>query len=516
MHHPNLLEALRTRAQTTPSKCAIRWRGAPLTYLELERHSNQVARALQVERTGPGTRVAVLSKNSPAQLEVWLGAMKSQVVLVPLNYRLIARELIYILDHAEAEILFVGRDHYEVAQSMLAQLPRLRLVIAIDGDHPAWDSLGQWRARHDAAPLPVAASPDDVALQIYTSGTTGRPKGVELCHRNVLADLARVSAHDLWHDTDVILMCMPMCHFGGCSISMRCLHFGMEMVLMDGFEAGTVINALEENRVTKAVFVPPMLNMMLAHPAIAEADLSALDLVFYGAGVMPYELLTRCMQVFRTRFATGYGMTETCGAVTHLGPEDHVGPLAPERMKSCGKADGSIVRVVDELGGDVDLGTVGEVVCRSPQVMRGYFKQPEETAITLRNGWMHTGDAGYFDADGYLYISDRIKDMIKSGGINVYPREIEEVLLEHPAISEVAVIGVPHPRWDEAVKAIVCLRPGQVLTAEELIAFSRERMAPFKVPQSVDFVDRLPRSATDKVLKRELRRPYWEGRARQV
>ncbi|MGE4239119.1 long-chain-fatty-acid--CoA ligase [Ramlibacter sp.] len=510
------MDVVRRRADVTPEAIAFDWRGVSTRCAALEARSNRVARALQSAGIRAGSRIAVLSKNNPAQLEAWLGAMKCGAVLVPVNYRLVASELLYILNHAGTEILLVGRDHYALAESMLPDLPSVRLVVAIDGGHAQWPAFDEWRDAHEGSPVPMAAGPGDVALQIYTSGTTGRPKGVELTHGNLMADLARVARHDIWHEGDRLLMCMPMCHLGGSTVSLRCLYFGMEMVLLDGFDVEEVIGTIERRRITKIFFVPSMLHMILESPSSRSADLSSLDLIFYGAGVMPYELLQRTREVFRCRFATGYGMTETCGAVTHLGPEDHVGPLAAQRMKSCGRADGAEVRVVDEAGRDVPPGTAGEIVCRAPQVMRGYFMQPAETAETVRDGWLHTGDAGWFDDDGYLYIHDRIKDMVKSGGINIYPREIEEVLLAHPAIGEVAVIGVPDPRWGECVKAVVVLRAGHALDADALIAFARERMAKFKAPQSVDFVDALPRNASGKVLKRELRQPYWRAQERQV
>ena len=231
---------------------------------------------------------------------------------------------------------------------------------------------------------------------------------------------------------------------------------------------------------------------------------------------MPFELLTRVMEVFPCRFATGYGLTETGGAVTFLSPEDHLGAKARQRMQSCGRPSGAEVRVVDAGGNNMAPGIVGEIICWSAQMMTSYFGLPEETAQTIRRGWLHTGDADYFDDDGYLHISDRIKDMIVSGGLNIYPREIEEALLEHPAILEAAVIGVPDDRWREAVKAIVVVQEGAAVSEEQVIAFARERVGSYKVPQSVEFLGALPRNTTGKVMKRELRLPYWAGRERLV
>lgn len=516
MEIENLLDILRYRARTTPATVALRSKDGVVSYEDLDRASNQMARAIAAQRAKPGARLAILAKNTAAQMDIWWGALKSRTTLVPVNYRLVARELAFILNDSGAEILFVGRDFYAVAQAMLPDLRSVRKVVAIDGGHAEWGALRDWKDRHDADAVEALVGISDVALQIYTSGTTGRPKGVQITHANLIADQLRSEGTGLWSDKDVALLCMPLCHLGGCGVSLRSVYFGMEIVLMNGFEAVEVMHQIAKYRVTKAFFVPSMLHIMLNTPGCREADFSSLDLVFYGAGAMPFELLTEAMKVFPCRFATGYGMTETSGAVTYLAPEDHLGVHARERMKSCGRPNGARIRILGKKGDEVATGEVGEIVCSSPQVMIGYFGQPQETAEAIRDGWLHTGDAGFFDADGYLHISDRIKDMIVSGGLNIYPREIEEVLMEHPAIAEVAVIGVPDDRWREAVKAIVVTKAGNQISVDELIAFARERMAKYKVPQSVDFSEALPRNTSGKVLKRELRLPFWTGRERLV
>lgn len=512
-HLPGIL---RYRASGTPHQIAIRSKDGNLSYRQLDRASNQVARALAAEGLASGARVAILSKNTAAQLEIWWGALKCDATLVPVNYRLVARELAFILNDSGAEVLFVGKDFYPVVEAMLADLRRVRKVVAIDAGHPQWEAFADWRNRQDGDEFPAKVGASEVALQIYTSGTTGRPKGVQITHANLLADQRRSEGVGLWSDKDVALLCMPLCHLGGCGVSLRALYFGMEIVLLDGFEPVQVLRTIAQNRITKAFFVPSMLHILMETPGCREADLASLDLVFYGAGAMPFELLAQAMKIFPCRFATGYGMTETSGAITYLSPDDHLGEHARERMKSCGRPSGARIKIVDESGNEVPPGAVGEIVCSSPQVMSGYFGQPEETASAIRGGWLYTGDAGYFDADGYLYISDRIKDMIVSGGLNIYPREIEEVLMEHPCLAEVAVIGVPNDRWREAVKAIAVVKPDRAVTADELILFARERMGKYKVPQTIDFIDALPRNTSGKVLKRELRLPYWAGRDRLV
>lgn len=518
MKADNLIEVLRHHAHATPDKVALTFGSQRLSYAQIDRASNQVARAIAAAGLGPEARVAIMTRNTPAQLEIWWGAMKARAVLVLVNYRLAPREVAYIANDATAEMLFVGKEFYDLAAKVLPQLPRLRKVVAIDGGHPEWESLADFRGRQDAGDLTVQAARADTCLQIYTSGTTGQPKGVLTSHGNLLADLRRCETTGLWTDRDKLLLCMPMCHIGGTGVTIRSVYFGMEIELMREFDAAQVIRLIPERRVTKAVFVPSMLHLLLETPGCRDADFSSLDLILYGAGAMPYELMLRVLEVFPCRFTSAFGMTETNGGVTHLDPQDHVGPRAQELLKSCGRtAPGVQIRIVDESGHDVPQGTVGEILVRSEQVTSGYYRLPQETARMFQDGdWLRTGDAGYFDPQGYLYISDRLKDMIVSGSLKVFPREVEEVMLEHPAVSEVAVIGIPDPKWREVPMAFVVRRPGMAVDDQALVAFVQERLARFKVPRRIAFVEALPRTTSGKVLKRELRKPFWDGQDRQV
>jgi acyl-CoA synthetase (AMP-forming)/AMP-acid ligase II len=353
---------------------------------------------------------------------------------------------------------------------------------------------------------------------MYTSGTTGHPKGAQLSHANLLTLLsAALGQFGTWHDNDVNLVCMPLFHIGGAGWALVGLYRGIETVLMADAEPATILGLIAEFGVTKAFFVPALLLFLLQAPACRETDFSSLELIVYGASPAPLDLVRNALEVFRCAFAQVYGLTETTGAITYLPPEDHHGEHAVARLKSCGKPiTGVEIRVVNAFGQDLPQGTVGEIVCRSPQVMIGYWNLPEASSRAIRDGWFYTGDAGYLDQDGYLYIYDRVKDMIISGGENVYPAEVESVLFGHPAIADVAVIGVPDPMWGEAVKAIVVKQRGAELSAADLIDFARQRIAGYKVPRSIVFVDVLPRNPTGKILKRELRRPYWAGQDRQV
>jgi acyl-CoA synthetase (AMP-forming)/AMP-acid ligase II len=309
---------------------------------------------------------------------------------------------------------------------------------------------------------------------------------------------------------------MPLFHIGGSGWALVGLYTGVPNVLMRDVDPKILLDLIPRHGITRMFVVPAVILFMLQVPSCAESDLSSLRLICYGASPMPLELLRKALKIFPCGFAQVYGLTETTGAITYLPPEDHADPEA-ERLKSCGKPTAPIeIRIRGPQGEDLPPRAVGEVVCRTPQVMVGYWNLPDASARAIQNGWFHTGDAGYLDEEGYLYIYDRVKDMIVSGGENIYPAEVENALFAHPAVADAAVIGVPDERWGEAVKAVVVTKPGAELTAEALIAFARERIAGFKVPRSVDFVAALPRNPSGKVLKRELRDPYWAGRERRV
>jgi long-chain acyl-CoA synthetase len=320
-----------------------------------------------------------------------------------------------------------------------------------------------------------------------------------------------------WGDADVALVAMPQFHIGGTAWTIQALNAGGTAVLLAKAEIGDIIDAVERYRITKMFAVPAVLGMILAHPKAATADLTSLTALLYGASPIPLDTLKRSIALFpNARFVQMYGATETSGTIVYLPPEDHDVAGTP-RMAGCGKPYPQVaLRVVDDEGLDVPTGKVGEILVRSPMVMQGYHNLPDATASAFAGEWLRTGDAGSLDADGYLYLFDRVKDMIVSGAENIYPAEVENALHDHPAVRDCAVIGVPDPRWGEAVKAIVVRAPGAEIDAAELIAFARTRIAGFKVPKSIDFVDDLPRNASGKILKKELRSAYWTASGRQV
>jgi acyl-CoA synthetase (AMP-forming)/AMP-acid ligase II len=509
-----IADVTRRHAAARGERTAIHFEGASTSYGELDRRANRVANALIAEGVRPKARVAILSKNHPAFFELWFGAAKAGVVLVPANFRLAPPEVAFVVDDAQAEMLFVGADFYPTVEKIETELKSVRHIVAIDGGHPRWPAYGDWvRTASDQDPeVPIRA--EDCAIQMYTSGTTGHPKGAQLSHANLLALLPTL-LNELggWQESDVSLVCMPLFHIGGSGWALVGLYAGAENVLTKDFDPPAILRLIAEFGITKAFLVPAMILFLLQAPQAKQTDFSSLELIIYGASPAPLDLIRNAQNIFGCSLAQVYGLTESTGAITYLPPEDHEN--AGERLKSCGKPMAGVeIGIVDAEGRELPPGEVGEVVCRTPQVMLGYWNLPEATSRAIRGGWLHTGDAGYLDRDGYLYIYDRVKDMIISGGENIYPAEVENALFGHPAVADVAVIGVPDEKWGEAVKAVI-VRKADV-SAEELIAFARARIAGYKLPRSIDFVEALPRNPSGKILKRELRKRYWAGHDRQV
>jgi len=517
---PTLLDSLSATAARVPHKPAFSFEGRSTDFATFARHADQVAAALKAAGIVQGERIAYIGKNSDVYFEALFGAMKAGVVMVPVNWRLAGPEIAVIIEDSQARLILVGPEFFDLAASQLPKLPLVRIVLASEGGHPTWPDFAAWRDAAPATARDYNPTEDDVAVQLYTSGTTGRPKGVMLAHRNfthgVSANREFALPWNQWEEGDSAVQAMPVSHISGTGWGILTVHYGATCHIQRQFDMDQTFDMIQHDGISKIFLVPAALQFLVRHPRAKQTDFSRIREMGYGASPIPLALLRESMDILGCGFVQFYGMTETTGTIVALPPEDHT-PDGSPRMRAAGKPLPWVeIRVVDLDGNEVPRGQVGEIVTRSGANMVGYWNRPEETAKTIRDGWLYTGDAGYMDADGYVYIHDRVKDMIISGGENVYPAEVESALADHPAIAEAAVIGVPDERWGEAVKAVIVLRPGAALTQDELIEWSRARIASFKAPKSVDFVDVLPRNASGKLLKRELRAPYWEGRARQV
>ncbi|MDA9509372.1 acyl-CoA synthetase [Bradyrhizobium sp. CCBAU 11386] len=504
-----IAEIPRRYAASTPDAIALIFEGRETSYRALDELSNQVANGLVATGVRPASRVAILDRNSDIFFQVLLGAAKVRAVLVPINARLAPPEIAFAVNDAQTEILFVGEAFEKIIAEIQDQLDTIRQIIVLDSRYLKW---------RDAQPLsepglPVSA--DDVCLQLYTSGTTGYPKGVQLSHANF--PLQSLEDWKAWSSDDVMLLAMPLFHIAGVGTGVLGLMAGLKTVVLREFVPSVVLEAIERDRITITFLVPAMILAMLAERDVENFDLSSLRKIIYGASPIPLELLRKSLRVFRyAGFFQVYGLTETTGVITVLGDTDHSAG-DDELLRSCGHAiEGVELRIIDALGKSLSARQVGEVVCRSSQNMRGYWNRTDDTARTLRNGWLHTGDAGFLDENGYLYIYDRLKDMIVSGGENVYPAEIESALYGHTDIADVAVIGVPDERWGEAVKALIVLKPDRSPDPAGILHFARRRLAGFKIPKSIEFVAELPRNPSGKILKRLLRERYWKGYERRV
>jgi long-chain acyl-CoA synthetase len=510
-----LADIVRRHAAQQPDMPAIVYDGRTTSYAALDHAASRVANALIASGIKPQTRVAHLDKSSDEFFELLFGVAKANAVMVSVNWRLAPPEVLHIVDDAEAEILFVGEEYFPVIEKIRGELKTVRKIIAFGG-HAEWESFAAWRDRQPVADPHLPTRPTDTAVQFYTSGTTGLPKGAELTNANFGALLPLWTATWLLGPGVPNLVCLPMFHIGGAGWGIAGLFAGATNHVVREFAPAQILEIVQRERLQVMVLVPAMILFLLQAPQIRETDLSSLRLIVYGAAPMPLDLLKQAMAVFPCGFQQVYGLTETTGAITLLPAEDH-DPNDAKKLMSCGYAQTGVeLRIVGDDGREMPAGEVGEIAVRSAQVMRGYWKLPEATARAIQGDWFLTGDAGYLDDRGYLYIYDRVKDMIVSGGENIYPAEVESALFGHPAVADVAVIGVPDERWGEAVKAVVVKKPDAEVTTAELIGWARERIAGYKLPKSVDFAEALPRNPTGKILKRELRRPYWGDRQRQV
>jgi fatty-acyl-CoA synthase len=516
----NLADIIRAQGKTRGYTTAFEFEGRRTSFAGLDIHTNRVANALIALGLKPGDRIAYLGKNSDIYFELLLGAMKANVVMAPVNWRLAGPEIAFIVEDCKAAVLFMGPEFVEQVRSIQSQLPSVRTFMTTEGGASDWLDFAAWRDAQSGDDPKVPIGEKDIAIQLYTSGTTGKPKGAMLSHANFLS-LVRAGGVERpdwnkWSNDDVSLVAMPVFHIGGSGWGVLGLYHGAKGVIAREFDPTKVLDFFEKSGITKLFMVPAAMQFVVRQPRAREVDFSKLKYMLYGASPIPAALLKECIEVFKCGFVQMYGMTETTGTIVALPPEDHVEGL--DRMRSAGKAlPGVELAILDADGNKLPPGEVGEIATRSGSNMAGYWNLPEATAKTLdADNWLRTGDAGYMDSDGYLYIHDRIKDMIISGGENIYPAEVESAICDHPDVAEVAVVGVPDAQWGEAVKAIVVMKSGKKATPADIIGFTRTRIAGFKTPKSVEFIEALPRNASGKILRRHLRDPYWVGKDRQV
>jgi acyl-CoA synthetase (AMP-forming)/AMP-acid ligase II len=503
---------LRYWAQDRPDRLALEGDDLRFTFAGLEDATARVASGLLAMGVAKGERIAWYGKNSATYFTLFFGAARAGIVMVPIGWRLAEPEAAFIIDNAEARLLFLG-EGFEGCAATLGQRPGLQRCFTVG--EAQRELIGAARGAFEAS------GADDAVLQLYTSGTTGKPKGAVLSNRNLFglrkAGLENPPPHSLWDEDEAVLVAMPCAHIGGTGLGIVALASGLPGIVLTEFDPVRVFDAVQNRGVTRFFIVPAALQLLLGHPDCAGTDFSRIKYISYGASPIPLELLRQCIEVFGAEFIQNYGMTETTGTVCALPPEDHSVEGNP-RMRSAGKPLPGVEMIIRGSGGEaLPVGEIGEIVTRSSANMLGYWKLPEATASTMdAGGWIATGDVGYMDEDGYVYIYDRAKDMIISGGENVYPAEVESAIYGHPDVLEVAVIGVPDEKWGEAVKAVCVVKPGHTIDADSVIAWARERVAGFKVPKSVDTIPALPRNPSGKILRRELREPYWAGRERQV
>jgi acyl-CoA synthetase (AMP-forming)/AMP-acid ligase II len=505
MRAATLNQLLQTQVADRGAKTALKCANDSVTYAQLNARAVQVANGLAASGVKQGERVAYLGKNTLAYFEYFLGAMKIGAVTVPINWRLAEPEVKYVVDNARVQFLLVESEFDALAAKVAPDVTRL-----VIGNAP--DEYASWRERQSAREVEREENWREPLLQLYTSGTTGRPKGAILTHQSLFGLRASAKCEPpwfRWSPDDLSLIAMPVAHISGTGWGIWTLQHGATGVITREFQPNAVFEQIVSNRITKIMMVPTAMKIAAQHARARDTDFSFLRYIYYGGAPLPVDLFRECAEVFQCGFVQMYGLTETSGTVVALAPEDH-DPVNGARFRSVGKPlDGVELKILDTSGCELSMGMTGEIVTRSQANMSGYFEMPMATAEAIDpDGWLRTGDAGYLDADGYLYLQDRIKDMIISGGENIYPTEVENAICDHPDVAEVAVIGVPDEKWGEAVKAVIVPKAGVLPHAADILTWAAERIAKYKLPRTIEIVRSLPRNHTGKVLRRELRDAY--------
>lgn len=498
-----------------PNQEAFVYGKTRITFSEFNTRVNKLIHALHDMGVKKGDVLGILSWSCLGFVEVYGVSMKGGFIASPFNPRLQAKELEYIINYSEANTIFVGPELVEVANALRPRLSKVKNFISLESPAPEMIAHDDLFASHSGEEPDVQVDEDDPICIIYTSGTTGVPRGALYTQRRFMEDTKTLVIDMGLQPGDKRVQITPLFHIAGNTHFRSSLYTAGCNIILKFFDAAAALKIIQDERATHMDFVPTHLVAMLNLPDLKKYDISSIKFLWYGASPMPLEVLKKGMKVFGPIIAQGYGQSESGPAISHLSKEDHNVLDRPEeeqkKLMSAGRPDiGVQVRIVDDDGNDVLPSVVGEITVRSKQIMVEYWHKPEETQANVVNGWLYTGDMGYYDDEGYIYIVDRKKDMIISGGENIYPREVEEILYRHPAVMEATVIGIPDPYWVERVHAIVVTKKGASTTAEEIIAFCKKHIAGYKTPKSVEFVDSLPKNPAGKILKREIREKYWK------
>ena len=503
----NWSSVVEQHAKDYPEKEALIFEGRRFTYRQLNERVNALAKGLLALGLGRGDILAILLYNCLEYIELTFATNKIGAIWLPLNFRLVGEELAYILNHGEAKLLVSEMDFYETLTNIKDRLPMVKNYIGVGKETPAgWKSYDDIIEKNLGIEVPeVDVGLDDLERLMYTSGTTAYPKGVMITYGNLYwKNLSQIIGYQLKPDDKCLIM-GPLYHVGGMDLGggTTMLQVGGTTVILRRFDAIRVLEIMEKEKITVLWAAPAMINMMLQEPTFDNYDVSSVRFVIDGGSKMPLPLIENFAKKFpQAWFCDAYGLTETVSGDTFLTKDRMI-----SKIGSVGKPMiGLRVRVVGEQGKDVPPGTLGEIVLKGPKVFKGYWKDEEATAEAIKGGWFHTGDIGYLDDEGYLYIEDRKKDMIISGGENISSAEVERVIYEFPQVSEVAVVGIPHPRWQEVPKAFVVLKEGQKLSEPEIVEHCTKKLAKFKVPKEMEFISELPKNPSGKVLKRELRK----------
>ena len=513
----NTTELLNITSLIVPDRHAIVFDDMRLTFGEIAGRVNRLANGLAELGVGAGDRVAVMQVNCNEHVESYFATAKLDAILVPINFRARSEELTFMLNDSGVKAIILGQRYQDMLRSIKPELTTLEHQITLEAPGEGFVFYDDLLANASDEERFPTADGDDVTIIMFTAGTTGTPKGVMLSHNSFTSYiLANVEPVDM--DTaEKNILTVPLHHIAGVQAVMAAVYGGRTLVLQRQFDEEGWMKLVQEEKVNRAMMVPTMLKRLMDRPAFKDYDLSSLRVITYGAAPMPLEVIKKAIVEFpNTRFINAFGQTETASTITMLPPDAHDihegDPDYEQKMKRLGSIGKPLpdveVRIVNEEGNDVSLGENGEIVARGDRLMKGYWNREEATKETLRGGWLYTGDLGYWDDEGFIFLSGRAKDFLKRGGEMIAPEEVEQIIMSHPSVDEAAIIGIPDIEWGERVRAIVVRKPGAELTAEEVIEHCRPRMAGFKRPEDVVFIDELPRNPMGKVLKRVLREDY--------